>query len=72
MKKLAWFFVVSFLFVFGQSQNFQCINNNSISYFEDENSIKVIQIDSVIAEGDDLVTIILHLGKLMKSIVMTL
>ncbi len=55
MKKLVWFFVVSFLSVFGQSQNFQCINNNSISYFEDENSIKVIQIDSVIAEGDDLV-----------------
>ena len=37
------------------SQNFQCINNNSIHYFTDGEFVKAIQIDSVVVEGDNSV-----------------
>ncbi len=35
------------------SQNYQCINNNSVHYFTDGENVKAIQIDSVVTDGNN-------------------
>jgi hypothetical protein len=37
----------------GFSQNYRCISNNATHYFEDAETIKAIQVDSVVIEGEN-------------------
>ncbi|NOX47129.1 MAG: T9SS type A sorting domain-containing protein [Chlorobi bacterium] len=56
MKKPILYSVLFLILSIGAfSQNYQCINNNSIHYFTDGEFVKAIQIDSVVVEGDNSV-----------------
>jgi len=54
MKKHILIFVFFFLAMSSFSQNFRSINSTATHYFEDsESNIKIIQIDSVVVDGED-------------------